>query len=70
MIDAHDVRVVVLLSASEYISMKAMANDDGFSMSALVRHLIKLEAGRRVLKELSDANALADREGPAQVLHT
>ena len=63
----HDIRVVSLLSADEYIAMQSMADDDGFSDSAFIRNLIKKEARRRAVAQVSEEKRLRDMEEPAQV---
>ena len=70
MADNHTIRVVSLLNADEYFSMKAMADSDGLSDSAFIRHLIKQEARRRALAQLLEERRLREMEEPAQVLHS
>lgn len=69
MADNHTIRVVSLLNADEYFSMKAMADSDGLSDSAFIRHLIKQEARRRALAQVLEERRLREMEEPAQVLH-
>ena len=70
MADSHTIRVVSLLNADEYFSLKAMADSDGLSDSAFIRHLIKQEARRRALAQLLEERRLREMEEPAQVLHS
>ena len=69
MADSHTIRVVSLLNADEYFSLKAMADSDGLSDSAFIRHLLKQEARRRALAQLLEERRLREMEEPAQVLH-
>lgn len=66
----HTIRVVSLFKADEYLGMKAMADEDGLSDSAFIRHLIKQEARRRALAQLLEERRLREMEEPAQVLHS
>lgn len=71
MIDAgHNIRAVTLLTADEYLAMQSMADTDGLSDSAFIRHLIKMEARRRAFAKVSDERRLSGMEEPAQVLRT
>lgn len=71
MIDAgHNIRAVTLLTADEYLAMQPMADTDGLSDSAFIRHLIKMEARRRAFVKVSDERRLSEMEEPAQVLRT
>lgn len=71
MIDAgHNIRAVTLLTADEYLAMQSMADTDGLSDSAFIRHLIKMEARRRAFAKVSDERRLSEMEEPAQVLRT
>ena len=70
MVDAgHNIRAVTLLTADEYLAMQSMADQDGLSDSAFMRHLIKLEARRRAMARVSEERRLSAMEEPAQVLH-
>ena len=65
---AHHIRVTVLLDGDEYLSMKAMADEDGLSDSAFMRRLLKLEAQRRAVAQVS-ARLLRDESAePAQLV--
>ena len=71
MIDAgHNIRAVTLLTADEYLAMQSMADTDGLSDSAFIRHLIKMGARRRAFVKVSDERRLSEMEEPAQVLRT
>ncbi len=71
MIDVgHNIRSVTLLTADEYLAMQSMADTDGLSDSAFIRHLIKMEARRRAFAKVSDERRLSEMEEPAQVLRT
>ena len=50
--------------------MQSMADTDGLSDSAFIRHLIKLESRRRAFAKVSDERRLSEMEEPAQVLRT
>lgn len=65
----HDIRVVVLVTADEYIATQSMADDDGLSDSAFIRYLIKQEAKKRAIAKLSEEQRLRAMEEPAQVVH-
>lgn len=70
MADNHTIRVVSLLNGDEYLNLRNMADEDGLSDSAFMRRLIKLEASRRAVAQLSDESRLRDMEEPAQVVHS
>ena len=70
MADNHTIRVVSLLNGDEYLNLRNMADEDGLSDSAFMRRLIKLEARRRAVAQLSDESRLHDAEEPAQVVHS
>lgn len=70
MADNHTIRVVSLLNGDEYLNLRNMADEDGLSDSAFMRRLIKLEARRRAVAQLSDESRLRDMEEPAQVVHS
>ena len=71
MVDAgHNIRAVTLPTADEYLAMQSMADTDGLSDSAFIRHLIKLESRRRAFAKVSDERRLSEMEEPAQVLRT
>lgn len=66
----HSIRVVTLLNGDEYLSMQSMANEEGLSDSAFIRRLLKLEAHKRALAQVS-ADRLRDQSAePAQVVHS
>lgn len=67
MAENHTIRVVSLFKADEYLGMKAMADDDGLSDSAFIRHLYRMEARRRALAQVSEERRLREMEEPAQV---
>lgn len=66
----HSIRVTVLLTADEYLNLQTMSEEDGSSDSGLFRRLFKQEVKKRVLKRLSDEQALRDSEEPAQVVRS
>ena len=70
MAENHTIRVVSLFTADEYLGMKAMADDDGLSDSAFIRHLYKTEARRRALARVSEERRMSEMEEPAQVLRS
>lgn len=49
----HSIRVVTLVSPDEYLAMQSMADSDGLSDSAFMRRLLKLEARKRALEQVS-----------------
>lgn len=65
----HNIRVVTLVDGDEYLSMQSMADSDGLSDSAFIRRLIKLEARRRAMAQVSAGCRLDDMAEPAQVMH-
>lgn len=70
MANPHDIRVVSCLTADEYFSMQAMADSEGMTQSAFIRHLLKLEARRRAMAQVSEENRLRAMEEPAQVVRS
>ena len=70
MAESHNIRVVSLLTCDEYLAMQSMADNDGLSDSAFMRHLIKLEARRRAMARVSEEQRLRQMEEPAQVLRS
>lgn len=66
----HTIRVVTLLTGDEYLAMKSMADSDGLSDSAFMRRLLKLEAQKRAMAQVSDGERLDESAEPAQVVHT
>lgn len=66
----HSIRVVTLLTGDEYLAMQSMADDDGLSDSAFMRRLLKLEAQKRALAQVSDRARAGDSTEPAQVVHS
>lgn len=66
----HTIRVVTLLTGDEYLAMQSMADSDGLSDSAFMRRLLKLEAQKRAMAQVSDRTRFCDSTEPAQVLHT
>lgn len=65
----HNIRVVTLMTGEEYLAMKSMADEDGLSDSAFMRHLFRLEANKRALKKVSSESRAGESTEPAQVLH-
>jgi hypothetical protein len=63
----HSIRVVTLLDGDEYLSLQAMADDDGLSDSAFMRRLLKLEAQKRAFAQVSNLRARDASAEPAQV---
>lgn len=68
MSNPHDIRVVSCLTADEYFSMQTMADSEGMTQSAFIRHLLKLEARRRAMAQVSEQERLHAMEEPAQVV--
>ena len=66
----HSIRVVTLLTGDEFLAMKSMADSDGLSDSAFMRRLLKLEAQKRALAEVSDRERLDVSAERAQALNT
>lgn len=66
----HSIRVVTLLTGDEYLAMQSMADSDGLSDSAFMRRLLKLEAQKRALAQVSDRIRPGDTTEPAHVLHS
>lgn len=66
----HSIRVVTLLTGDEYLAMQSMADSDGLSDSAFIRRLLKLEAQKRALAQMSDRNRVGDSTEPAQVVRS
>ena len=65
----HNIRVVTLLTGGEYLALEFMSDSDGLSGSAFMRRLLRLEAERRALAQVSEERRLAASAEPAQVLH-
>ena len=70
MANPHDIRVVSCLTADEFFSMQSMADSEGMTQSAFIRHLIKQEARRRAIAQVLEERRLREMEEPAQVLRT
>ena len=66
----HSIRVVTLLAGDEYLAMQAMADSDGLSDSAFIRHLVKREARNRAVEQVSERARLDARTELAQVVRT
>lgn len=66
----HSIRVVTLLTGDEYLAMQSMADNDGLSDSAFMRRLLKLEAQKRALAQVSDRDRAGDSTESAQVVHS
>ena len=66
----HNIRVVTLLNGDEYLAMQHMADSDGLSDSAFIRHLIKREAQSRVMAQLSAKQTADTSAEPAQVVRS
>lgn len=64
----HDIRVVTCLTADEYFSMQTMADSEGMTQSAFIRHLLKLDARRRAMAQVCESERLRAMEEPAQVM--
>ena len=65
----HNIRVVSLLTGEEYLALKAMSDDDGLSDSAFMRRLLKIEANKRAMEQVSSIHRSGERTEPAQVVH-
>ncbi|GAB3357990.1 MULTISPECIES: hypothetical protein [Giesbergeria] len=70
MANPHDVRVVTCLTADEFFSMQTMADSEGMTQSAFIRHLLRLEARRRAMAQVSEQQRLHAIEEPAQVVRS
>lgn len=66
----HNIRMVTLLTGDEFLAMKHMADSDGLSDSAFMRRLLKLEAQKRAMQQLSANQAADDSAEPAQVVRS
>ena len=64
----HHIRVTVLVDGDEYLSLQSMSDEDGLSDSAFMRRLLKQEARRRALAQVSERNRLGETTEPAHVL--
>lgn len=67
---SHDIRVTVLLDADAFLNLQAMADDDGLSDSGFMRLLLKKEARRRAMEQLSERRGFEETAEPAHVLNT
>lgn len=66
----HNIRVVSLLNGDEYLAMQHMADSDGLSDSAFIRHLIKREAKRRAMERVSAMQDTEQTAEPAQLVRS
>lgn len=66
----HSIRVATLLTGDEYIAMQHMADNDGLSDSAFMRRLLKLEAKKRALVQVSERRGMDESTEPAQVVRS
>ena len=66
----HSIRVVTLLTGDEYLAMQAMADSDGLSDSAFIRHLVKREARNRAVEQVSERARLESSTEPARVVRS
>ena len=66
----HSIRVVTLLAGDEYMAMQAMADSDGLSDSAFIRHLVKREARNQAVEQVSERARLEASAEPAQVVRS
>ena len=66
----HSIRVVTLLDGDEYLSLQAMSDADGLSDSSFIRRLLKLEAHKRAVAQVSAERQRDERAEPAQVVHS
>lgn len=63
----HHIRVTVLVDGDEYLSLQSMSDSDGLSDSAFMRLLLKQEARRRALAQVSDRERAGDTSEPTHV---
>lgn len=70
MAESHNIRVVTLLTGEEYFLNRSMADDDGLSDSSFIRFLIKQEARRRAVAQVSEQRERDAMAEPAQVLRS
>lgn len=70
MANQHDIRVVALLTADEYMAMQSMADEDGLSDSAFIRWLLKREARARAVAQVSERARRDASAEPAQVVRS
>ncbi|MBS3998229.1 MAG: hypothetical protein KGZ67_13030 [Hydrogenophaga sp.] len=66
----HNIRVTVLLDGDEYLGLQAMSEDDGLSDSAFMRRLLKLEARRRAMAQVSERTDLDESAEPVHLVRT
>lgn len=65
----HHIRVTVLVDGDEHLSLQSMSDADGLSDSAFMRYyLLKQEACRRALAQVSERNRIGETTEPAHVL--
>lgn len=67
--ESRSIRVVSLLTGDEFLAMRSMADCDGLSDSAFMRRLLKVEAQRRAVEQVSASAAMDAMAEPAQVVH-
>lgn len=66
----HSIRVVTLLTGEEYLAMQLMADNEGLSDSAFIRRLLKLEAQKQAVAQVSGRLRNGDTAEPAQVVRS
>ena len=70
MAESHNIRVVTLLTGDEFLATRSMADSDGLSDSAFIRFLVKQEARRRAMAQVSEQREMDAMAEPAQVLRS
>lgn len=63
----HHIRVTMLVDGDEYLSLQGMSDEDGLSDSAFMRRLLKQEARKRALAQVSDRERDGDTAEVAQL---
>ena len=66
----HHIRVTVLVDGDEYLSLQSMSDDDGLSDSAFMRLLLKQEARRRALAQVSERSRIGETTEATHVVRT
>ena len=63
----HEFRVVILLTAEEYMAMRFTAEEEGLSQSAFIRNVLKKEIRDRALKSVCAERDESEIAEPAHV---
>lgn len=70
MVNEHDQRVQVLLTADEYLFARDYAKEQGLSVSAYLRQLLNNDRRSVAQKQLSTSNASGNTAELTQDMHT